>query len=68
MAQSMTARASRGLRECLGGARLPASAQVPGTMDAVRGRGQLVCSVSTGVAGFSLPDSQGVTRGLDADS
>ena len=38
------------------------------TLDAVRQRGQLVCGVSTGVPGFSLPDSQGVMRGLDADS
>ena len=38
------------------------------TIDAIKARGQLVCGVSTGVAGFSLPDSQGVERGLDADS
>ncbi len=38
------------------------------TLDAVRQRGQLVCGVSTGVPGFSLPDSQGIERGLDADS
>ena len=37
------------------------------TLDAVRGRGQLVCGVAGGVPGFSLPDSQGVMRGLDAD-
>ena len=48
----------------------PAAAQGSGsaTLDAVRARGQLICGVSTGVAGFSLPDSQGVWRGLDADS
>lgn len=33
----------------------------------MRARGTLVCGVSTGVAGFSLADSQGVIRGLDAD-
>ena len=38
------------------------------TLDAIRARGQLLCGVSGGVAGFSLPDSQGVMRGLDADS
>ena len=38
------------------------------TLDTVRKRGQLVCGVSTGIAGFSLADSQGVVRGLDADS
>ena len=37
------------------------------TLDAVRGRGQLVCGVGGNVPGFSLPDSQGVMRGLDAD-
>jgi general L-amino acid transport system substrate-binding protein len=37
------------------------------TLDAVRGRGQLVCGVAGNVAGFSLADSQGVIRGLDAD-
>ncbi len=37
------------------------------TLDAIRARGQLVCGVSTGVAGFSLADSQGVIKGIDAD-
>ena len=38
------------------------------TLDAIRARGQLVCGVGGSIAGFSLPDSQGVMRGLDADS
>ena len=38
------------------------------TIDAVRKRGELVCGVAGTVAGFSLPDAQGVMRGLDADS
>jgi general L-amino acid transport system substrate-binding protein len=38
------------------------------TLDAVRARGQLVCGVGGSIPGFSLPDSQGVMRGLDADS
>jgi general L-amino acid transport system substrate-binding protein len=38
------------------------------TIDAIKARGQLVCGVAGQVAGFSLPDSQGVMRGLDADS
>ena len=38
------------------------------TIDAIRARGQLVCGVSGTVAGFSLPDSQGVMRGIDADT
>ncbi len=37
------------------------------TLDQVRARGQLVCGVNTGLAGFSLADSQGVWRGLDVD-
>lgn len=41
--------------------------QAAGTLDTVRARGQLVCGVNTGLAGFSLPDSQGMWRGLDVD-
>ncbi|WP_328805706.1 amino acid ABC transporter substrate-binding protein [Sabulicella rubraurantiaca] len=37
------------------------------TLDGVRQRGILACGVNVGVAGFSLPDSQGVWRGMDAD-
>src|SRR4051812_13246704 len=43
---------------------LPATA---GTLDTVKQRGQLVCGVSAGFAGFSAPDSQGAFKGLDAD-
>lgn len=52
------------------GAQDQARAQGTGspTLDAVKARGQLVCGVAGTVAGFSLPDSQGVMRGLDADS
>ncbi|CAH2600492.1 putative amino-acid ABC transporter-binding protein YhdW [Rhodovastum atsumiense] len=48
----------------------PAQAQGSGsaTLDAVRARGQLVCGIAGVVPGFSLPDSTGVMRGLDADS
>ncbi|MFO1025325.1 MAG: amino acid ABC transporter substrate-binding protein [Acetobacteraceae bacterium] len=38
-----------------------------GTLDIVKSRGILHCGVNTNVAGFSLPDSQGVWRGLDVD-
>jgi general L-amino acid transport system substrate-binding protein len=53
-------------------AQAPAPA-IPGgtgspTLDTVKKRGELVCGVSTGVAGFSLPDSKGVMQGIDADS
>jgi general L-amino acid transport system substrate-binding protein len=37
------------------------------TLDTVKQRGQLVCGVSTGFAGFSVPDSQGTYRGIDTD-
>lgn len=48
----------------------PAAAQGSGsaTLDAVRARGQVLCGVAGQVPGFSLPDSQGVMRGLDADT
>jgi general L-amino acid transport system substrate-binding protein len=37
------------------------------TLDAVKARGQLVCGVNTGLAGFSAADSQGNWSGLDVD-
>jgi len=37
------------------------------TIDAVKARGQVICGTSADTAGFSLPDSQGVMRGIDAD-
>jgi general L-amino acid transport system substrate-binding protein len=48
----------------------PTSAQGSGsaTLDAIRARGQLLCGTAGTTPGFSLPDSQGVMRGLDADS
>ena len=47
----------------------PAHAQGSGsaTIDNIKSRGQMVCGVTTGVAGFSLPDSKGVEQGIDAD-
>ncbi len=38
-----------------------------GTLDSVKKNGKLKCGVSTGLAGFSSPDSKGVWRGLDVD-
>jgi general L-amino acid transport system substrate-binding protein len=38
-----------------------------GTLDQVKARGAVVCGVSPGLAGFGLPDDQGVYRGLDVD-
>jgi general L-amino acid transport system substrate-binding protein len=48
----------------------PALAQGSGstTMDAARARGQVLCGIAGQVPGFSLLDSQGAMRGLDADS
>lgn len=49
----------------------PAAAQAQAggspTLDAIRARGHLLCGTSGDIAGFALPDSQGVMRGLDAD-
>ena len=38
------------------------------TLDATRTRGQLLCGVAGTNPGFSLPDTKGVMRGIDADS
>ena len=38
-----------------------------GTLDQVKARGELICGSNTGLAGFGLPDSQGVWKGLDVD-
>ncbi len=48
---------------CLGAA----TSSQAGTLDTVKQRGQLVCGVNVGLAGFSIPDSQGRWVGLDAD-
>jgi len=37
------------------------------TIDAIKARGQLVCGVNVGLAGFSAADSQGNWSGLDVD-
>jgi general L-amino acid transport system substrate-binding protein len=37
------------------------------TVDAIKARGQLVCGVNTGLAGFSQADSGGAWTGLDVD-
>jgi general L-amino acid transport system substrate-binding protein len=37
------------------------------TVEAIKTRGQVVCGVSTGVAGFSAADSNGKWAGLDVD-
>ncbi len=44
------------------------AAHAADTIAAIRARGVLLCGVIGNNAGFSLPDSQGVMRGIDADS
>jgi general L-amino acid transport system substrate-binding protein len=44
-----------------------APARAGATYDAIKARGQLVCGIHSGIAGFALPDARGVWRGLDAD-
>ncbi len=54
----------------LAGAALSAMAVVSAnaaTLDQVKTRGQLICGANPGLAGFGLPDSQGVYKGLDVD-
>lgn len=46
---------------------MPGQAHAGKTLDGIRQRGQLACGVSTGVAGFSAPDSKGRWAGLDVD-
>ncbi|HWD59648.1 MAG TPA: amino acid ABC transporter substrate-binding protein [Stellaceae bacterium] len=43
------------------------SAQAGPTLDKVKQAGSLSCGVSTGIAGFSQPDSQGNFSGIDVD-
>ncbi len=42
-------------------------AQAGKTIDAIKARGQLVCGINTGLAGFAAADSQGNWSGLDVD-
>ena len=49
------------------GAVLAAPAHAGKTLDAVKARGQVVCGVNTGLAGFSAADSNGKWTGLDVD-
>ncbi len=49
------------------GAVVAAPAHAGKTLDAVKSRGQVVCGVHTGLAGFSAADSAGKWTGLDVD-
>ena len=44
-----------------------ASQSFAGTLDVVKKNGKIKCGVSTGLAGFSAPDSKGNWKGLDVD-
>lgn len=41
--------------------------QAGSTLDTIKKRGNLICGVSTGLPGFSSPDSKGNWKGLDVD-
>ena len=43
------------------------AAHAGATLDAVKKKGYVQCGVSTGVAGFSNPDSKGIWTGIDVD-
>ena len=49
------------------GAVLAAPAHAGKTLDAIKARGQVVCGVNTGLAGFAAADSSGKWSGLDVD-
>jgi len=49
------------------GAVMAAPAHAGKTLDGVKARGQVVCGVHTGLAGFSAADSNGKWAGLDVD-
>jgi len=46
---------------------LAGAAAQAGTLDKIKERGALVCGTNIGLAGFALPDDQGVWKGLDVD-
>ncbi len=46
---------------------MAAPAHAGKTLDAIKARGQVVCGVNTGLAGFSAADAQGNWSGLDVD-
>ena len=60
--QGLKALAAAGL--CLA---VLAPAHAGKTLDAIKQRGQVVCGVNTGLAGFSAADSSGNWSGLDVD-
>jgi general L-amino acid transport system substrate-binding protein len=68
--KNMNVKSVRNIAACLiaaGCAALAGNAQAGKTLDAVKQRGQVVCGVNTGLAGFGAADSQGNWVGLDVD-
>ena len=51
----------------LAGVGMARPAVAAGTLDKVKAAGTISCGVSTGIAGFSQPDSQGNYSGMDVD-
>jgi general L-amino acid transport system substrate-binding protein len=49
------------------GATFAVPAHAGKTLDAIKARGQVICGVNTGLAGFSAADSSGKWSGLDVD-
>ena len=49
------------------GAVVTAPAHAGKTLDGIKARGQVICGVNTGLAGFSAADSAGKWAGLDVD-
>ena len=49
------------------GGLIAAPAHAGKTVDAIKARGQMVCGVNTGLAGFAAADSSGKWSGLDVD-
>lgn len=56
------------LATCLAGTAIAQTASPGPTLSAVRARDALICGGHPGAPGFSVLDSQGVSRGLDADT
>jgi general L-amino acid transport system substrate-binding protein len=60
----------KALKSLLAGAALVCASAIvadAGTLDQVKARGSLICGSNIGLAGFGLPDDQGVWKGLDID-
>ncbi|WP_418318656.1 amino acid ABC transporter substrate-binding protein [Piscinibacter sakaiensis] len=55
------------LATAAGAMALAPAAHAGKTLDAIKARGQVICGVNTGLAGFSAADSQGNWSGLDVD-